>query len=129
MMMVEATKTRDGNIPRSPWTKRGLSALKLNCGFTGNIVRPRSTETPSRTNRPPGRCRPQSTPRWNAPARANFDHHGGEQSTPGSYIEPSRAHCAQLSFPWAVLGRSETFEALRNSECIDKCVECAAVQE
>jgi hypothetical protein len=29
MKMVEATKTRDGNIPRSPWTKRGLSALKL----------------------------------------------------------------------------------------------------
>ena len=29
---------------------KGLSALKLICGLTGNIVRPRSTETLSRMN-------------------------------------------------------------------------------
>jgi hypothetical protein len=45
----------DGNIPRSPW-KRGLSAHKLICGLTANIVQPRSTETRSRMRRRP-RCR------------------------------------------------------------------------
>ena len=42
---------------------KGLSALKLICGLTGNIERPGSTETPSRMNRPPRWRRPQRTPR------------------------------------------------------------------
>ena len=47
---------------------KGLAALKLICGLTGNIVRPRSTETPSRMNPRPHRCRASAPPRKrNAP--------------------------------------------------------------
>jgi hypothetical protein len=64
---------------------KGLSALKLICGLTGNIVRPGSTETPSRTVHHVG-ADLSAHPAESQRARRLFDHHGGERSAPEELI-------------------------------------------
>jgi len=76
---------------------KGPSTLRLNCGLTGNIVQPGSTETPSSMNRrPPGRWtqrRPRSKPQQ---AIGIFDHHG-EAKRPGE----AKMDCAQIMAVYA----------------------------
>ena len=51
---------------------KGLSTLKLNCGLTGNIVRPGSTETPPSMNPRPPVAQPAPTPIPTATRPRNF---------------------------------------------------------